>query len=171
MVRLAVVSDTHGSLENLSRLQKDLGEVDWLLHAGDHYRDAARAGADLGLPKERVIAVAGNCDFGQGGPPEQLLEVEGVRILLTHGHLYGVKRDLQRIWYRARELGARAVLFGHSHVPVLRWEGDVLLFNPGSLSLPRWPSHPPSCGLLEVEAGRLTARHLWMDKRAAARRN
>lgn len=161
-MRIAVVSDTHGHLENLSRVREQLGKVDWLLHAGDHFRDAPAAAEMLGLPPERVVAVVGNCDYPMTQPAEHVLDFDGVRMLLTHGHLYGVKRSPQRIWLRGRELGVAAVVFGHTHIAVCDQDAGVLLFNPGSLSAPRRRSTPPSCGLLEIIEGRLTARHIWV---------
>jgi uncharacterized protein len=161
MVRVAVVSDTHGNLSNVAQARAQLGPVDWLLHAGDFHRDAAAIGRSLGLDPGRVIAVVGNCDAPLSEPAQEVLEIGGVQILLTHGHHYGVKSTLNRIYYRARELGVRAAIFGHSHVPVNGVEGGVLLFNPGSLTAPHFPHDPPSCGLLEIEHGQIVGRHIF----------
>jgi uncharacterized protein len=158
MVRVAVISDTHGDLYNLDQAKTLLGQVDWLLHAGDYIRDAAPAAQQLGVPPERVRAVVGNCDYHLVEPAIDLIEIEGVRILLTHGHHYGVKHTLDRIYYKARESKARVVVFGHSHVALSAEDSGILLFNPGSLSQPKQPGTPPSCGLLELEAGGVISR-------------
>lgn len=162
MVRVAVISDSHGNFRHLGVLRSKLGgRLDWLLHAGDHMRDAERIGVNLGVDPSRIRAVVGNCDYPAREPAQELLEIGGVKILLTHGHLYGVKDTLDRIYYRAEELGARVAVFGHSHIPVSVEEGGILLFNPGSISSPRLAGDSPSCGLLEIDHGVVTARHLF----------
>jgi len=50
--------------------------------------------------------------------------------------------------YRAEEVGANVVLFGHSHVPLCTEERGVLFLNPGSLQLPRG-YHQPTYACLE----------------------
>jgi len=162
MVRIAVVSDSHGKFRNLGQARTGLGgRLDWLLHAGDHITDAARIGVNLGVDPSRVRAVAGNCDYPATKPEELLVEIDGVKLYMVHGHNHGVKGNLQRLHYRAQEVGARVVIFGHSHVPTLADIGGVMLFNPGSLSEPRRPGDPPSCGLLEIENGIVSARHIF----------
>jgi len=61
----------------------------------------------------------------------------------------------------AREAGASACLFGHTHVPHKSYSEGLLVLNPGSLSRPRngWG---PSFALLtvpEVGDGRIEATH------------
>jgi putative phosphoesterase len=160
MVRVAVISDTHGDLHNLGKAKALLGSVDWLLHAGDYIRDAAPTARLLGVPPERVRAVVGNCDYHLIEPALEIIELEGVRLLLTHGHHFGVKHTLDRIYYKAVESKARVAVFGHSHVAISAEDSGVLLFNPGSLSQPRHPADPPSCGLLELSAGGVVSRIL-----------
>jgi putative phosphoesterase len=161
MVRVAVVSDTHGDLRHLDGVKQQLGQVDWLLHAGDHFADVSRVAAGLGVPIEQVRAVVGNCDFPASEPALEILELAGVRILLVHGHQFRVKSTVERILSRAQAEGARVAIFGHSHVALDVDAGGVLLFNPGSLSLPNGSARP-SCGLLELDAGAvLSARHIF----------
>lgn len=162
MLRLLVVSDTHGDIRNLEVLRPLLGQIDWLLHAGDHLQDAAPMAASLGVAADRVRAVIGNCDFPLREPVRELLELDGVRILLVHGHLHGVKSRYDRILYGAREAAARVVVFGHSHMPLLQDEAGVLLLNPGSLSQPRLATDRPSCAIIEIERGQISARHLFV---------
>ncbi|HLN62988.1 MAG TPA: metallophosphoesterase [Symbiobacteriaceae bacterium] len=160
MVRVAVISDTHGDLSRLDRARDLLGPVDWLIHAGDYYRDAQPVAERLGVPPERVRAVVGNCDYHLVEPALDLFEIEGVTVLLTHGHHYGVKHTLDRIYYKAREARVRVAVFGHSHVAVNAEDGGILLLNPGSLSQPRLAGDLPSCALLEVNGGLVTAKIL-----------
>lgn len=160
MTRIAVVSDSHGDFRSVGKLRAQIGRVDWLIHAGDHIYDAPRLANNLGVDPSRVRAVAGNCDHPARDPVHQLLDVDGVRILITHGHHHGVKESLQRVLYRGAEDGARIVVFGHSHVPVCVEERGILLFNPGSLSQPRIADDPPSAGLIEIHEGEISAKLL-----------
>ncbi|MEI3524175.1 MAG: metallophosphoesterase family protein [Anaerotignum sp.] len=51
------------------------------------------------------------------------------------------------ISYWAEEQGADVVLFGHTHRPVYDDRGRVMLFNPGSISMPRGGTPPTSAFL------------------------
>lgn len=163
-MRILVISDTHGNLRPLRALA-DGGPYDYLLHAGDYLADLAPCADLAGVPPERCRGVAGNCDYPVEQPAEAVLELGGARILLAHGHQYGVKRDVQRIYYRAAELGCQAAVFGHSHVPLCAREGGILLFNPGSPGRPRLPGAPGSYGLLTVADGQVTGQHVWIQAR------
>ena len=76
--------------------------------------------------------MAGNCDFGALEPLDGLAAFDGVVVFYTHGHMYGVKYDLDTLSDAAAARGANVALFGHTHVPVAEQRGDVFLFNPGS---------------------------------------
>ncbi len=158
MIRIAVISDTHGDFRNVGRVRAQLGGVDWLLHGGDHFHDAPRLAVNLGVDPSRVRAVAGNCDDPVREPTQQVLELEGIKILLTHGHHEGVKHGFQQIYRRAVEAGARVVIFGHNHIALNDDDGRVLMLNPGSLTLPYVSTDRPSCALLEIREGRVAAR-------------
>lgn len=55
-----------------------------------------------------------------------------MRIFVTHGHLYGVKRDLTALAGAAKDAGARLALFGHTHIQHLEERGGITLLNPGT---------------------------------------
>jgi len=167
-MRIAVVSDTHGCFAEAEEALAALKPLDILLFAGDHFRDPW---AWARREKIEVVAVVGNCDIGVQGPEEELLDLGGVRILLTHGHRYGVKWGLERLYFRGLEAGVKAVVFGHTHVPTATYgEGGLLLFNPGSASRPRG-GHACTVGLLEVESGFITPRLYKIQELAAKCKN
>ena len=107
-----------------------------------------------GVPlPERLVSVARESDFvfflgdGLGGlreiacdsypaPEERVLDIENVRVLLTHGHLYRVKTDLLNLTLRAEELGCSLAFFGHTHLAEEVKADGVTLVNPGSLAYP-----------------------------------
>lgn len=169
MLRVGVVSDSHRRFGLVASMRAQCGRLDWLLHAGDHLTDAPRIAAALGVDADRVRAVAGNCDFPATEPAELLLELGGVKVLMVHGHQHGVKAGPQRLFYRAREVGARVAVFGHSHIPFLEDVDGVLLLNPGSLSMPRRPQDPPSCAVLEIADGAVRAYHVFLGGETAFR--
>lgn len=150
--RILVLSDTHGAKAPLRSLVLR-EQPDKIFHLGDNTGDALYL-ADLGLAP--VEGVRGNCDYGSDFAGSRLVRVGGHLIMLTHGHLFGVKTGLHRLYYSAQEAGAEAVLFGHTHVPHMEWEGGLLLFNPGSLGEPRLG--PSSYGILTVSAAGIQPR-------------
>jgi len=143
---VVVFSDSHGRLEFVLKALKEAGRVDLVLHAGDLYRDAIGLAAETGLP---VKAVLGNCDRLVEGPVEELIDLAGRRILLVHGHIGWNGHWQSKIVERAREIGAEAVVFGHTHIAEIVKEDGVLLFNPGSIAKPRDQARP-SYGILEI---------------------
>lgn len=133
-MRIGVLSDSHGNLRRAEQAVAEMGAVDLLIHAGDFYYDALRLGEIFGL---EVKAVVGNCDRNVPGPVEELLEIHGHQIYLTHGHLYGVKYDLMRLYCRTLEVGAEIVIFGHTHIAQSEKIRGIYFLNPGSVAWPR----------------------------------
>ncbi|AIS51803.1 phosphoesterase [Thermoanaerobacter kivui] len=131
---LAVVSDTHGMLTLVRKKMRELKGIDYIIHLGDNASDVIQLSQEFGIPLEYV---KGNCDFPTKDELEKIIEIEGKKILLTHGHRYYVKYEYQTILEKGRELGVDAVFFGHTHIPMISRHQDILLLNPGSPSLPR----------------------------------
>jgi putative phosphoesterase len=85
--------------------------------------------------------------------PEQLCyPVGGVKLFMTHGHNQKVKATLALLKKEAKEMGAQAALFGHTHSAYCCQEDGLWLLNPGSCG-----SYGGSVGLIETENGQITA--------------
>lgn len=132
MIRLGVVSDSHGRPQWLARYLAlcKRERYDAVFHLGDHDSDARWLEKELGRP---VLSVAGNCDGMSQGPRMLIQQYGGHRILAVHGHMQGVKYGYRELSDAAREQGADVALFGHTHCPYVGWEDGVLLINPGAL--------------------------------------
>ena len=171
--RILVVSDSHGKYEALENIVLRYGkDCDALVHCGDGNADltalirksAVDKTIDEALPP--VIAfVRGNCDepyYNLGNlspkktifkrpelinPQTQLLTVNGIQILIAHGHSYGV--SFERMGLEAKILGCKVVLYGHTHVSSDNTINDIRFINPGSCSFPR-DNHNPSFAILTV---------------------
>jgi hypothetical protein len=129
-MRILVLSDSHGNFP-LALKACDMAETfDILVHLGDGGEDAALLSCAL---EAEVIHIAGNCDIGSAAPRELLWECEGKRVLLVHGDAYGVKYGLGKLEKRAGEVGADAVLFGHTHRATVTTLSGILAVNPGTL--------------------------------------
>ena len=131
---IAVISDTHRVNKYINLAKNVIKDADILIHLGDNIEDVdiLKDGFD-----GEVYAVAGNCDFSAKYPKEGMIEINGRKIFYTHGDLYGVKSTINNIYYRGRELGADVVAFGHTHEHGIERTEDLILMNPGSVSLPR----------------------------------
>ena len=113
MTKLLVLSDSHGGRAAIERvLMKESKSIDALIFLGDGLRDLELA---LTLcPKLRAYSVAGNCDYGALEPTDGLAAFDGVVIFYTHGHMYGVKYDLDTL---ADAASARGAVRSHTHPP------------------------------------------------------
>lgn len=130
-MRAGVLSDTHGDLEIAKVALTQMGKIDLLLHAGDHYRDALALAKTVPVP---VHAVVGNCDWDFMKPVDVLLEIDNQKIWLTHGHKYGVKSANNKLLTEAIKNKIDIVVYGHTHIPIAEFRQGVLLFNPGSVA-------------------------------------
>lgn len=123
-----VISDTHGNIGAIEKITLLIKENDYLFHLGDFNKDILVFNHEFG---SKIHAVLGNCD---GGGEDIVLEIEGVKILLTHGDRYGVKQGLMRLKLRAEELGATAVFYGHTHQPKIDNDNGIIFVNPGCMT-------------------------------------
>ncbi|MBI5014789.1 MAG: metallophosphoesterase family protein [Deltaproteobacteria bacterium] len=140
---VGLLSDTHGLLrpEALAALKG----AAHLVHAGDVGTPELLAALRALAP---VTAVRGNTDaapWARDLPTETLVEVRGVWIAVVH--------DLSTLRLDPRAAGASAVVFGHSHRPLVEDRGGILYVNPGAAG-PRRFGFPVSVGRLRIAGGR-----------------
>jgi uncharacterized protein len=158
-VRIAAVADTHGRPHpDLGARLAEIGPAH-ILHAGDVGDVAVLRALEAHAP---VTAVRGNIDDREL-PDIVTIDVrseDGVRfkILLTHIAVYGprIRADVART---ARAEDASLVVCGHSHVPFAAREGDITVFNPGSVG-PRRFHLPIVLGVIDVHAKGIGVRHV-----------
>jgi putative phosphoesterase len=152
-MKILVISDTHGDInkaEEAVRLNKEIGLI---IHLGDYFRDAQKLSSIF--PNIPIEYIYGNSDFMINDvPAEKLLEINGKRIFITHGHRYSVKWDYDKLYKKAEEMNADILLFGHTHIPDLVEKGSLYVVNPGSTSDPREDSDE-SYAIIEIEDGKV----------------
>ena len=152
---ILVLSDSHGAVAPMVRAV-ELAKPDLILHLGDCWRDGEQLHARFpDIPLEQV---PGNCDFRPGEPAERLLVLEGKRVLLCHGHTYGVKTSLLAAGFAAEERQLDLFLFGHTHRPLVDRRGRTLFLNPGSIGRPPHPTN----ATVTIRDGQLDGRTWWL---------
>lgn len=152
-MKIVVLSDSHGYPARLCRVLSMHRDADLVCFLGDGLSDLAGLEARYDIP---IYAVRGNCDgFGlsDATPEQRVIEREGHRLLLTHGHRLGAKGGDGGLIASAKSEGCDIVLFGHTHLPRETYvpEFGIYLFNPGSIGHPR--EGAPSYGLLMLSGG------------------
>lgn len=160
-MKLFFLSDVHGSLAGLNRALEAFERegADTLVSLGDllyhgprnplpeDYRPKEVA-ERLNAYKERFVAVRGNCDSEVdqmliGFPmlaEYAMLFHEKRRIYATHGHHHHID-DLPPL------AAGDIFIQGHTHVPVAEKRGEIIVLNPGSVSLPK-ENYPASYGVM-----------------------
>lgn len=129
-LKLLVFSDSHGNVANMADVVR-LERPDRILHLGDLVRDAEELSRQY--PHIPLTCVPGNCDGRRPDlPEERVFELDGVRLLMTHGHIYQVKMGRGAAVRAAREAGAGILLFGHTHEACCEYERGLWIVNPGS---------------------------------------
>ena len=134
--------------------------ADLILHAGDF--SAAPVLDDLRALGPPVAGVHGNIDSADLRrllPERQVVDAGDVRIGLIHdaGPRHG---RLERM--RTAFPECRAVVFGHSHIPLHEEEDGFHIFNPGSpTDRRRQPRH--SMGIARVEERTVGFEHIFLD--------
>ncbi len=171
MTTLGVISDTHipdraRSLPPWAIPAFREAGVDAILHTGDVCIPAV---LDQLAEVAPVYAVRGNRDIWKLWrlPSTRMLEFEGVKVGLAHGHgnlldylldkvytlIYGLhpERYLRRAMQELPQ--AQVIVFGHTHIPVNERIDGRLCFNPGSACCPHKKYPNPSLGLIHIQDG------------------
>ena len=158
-MKILVLSDSHSSL-GFMRACVTRVSPDVIVHLGDHYDDGTALAEEN--PHIRFYQVPGNCDrfLAAGWQPETLCcSLGGVMCYMTHGHIHSVKSGESRLLTAARGAGAKVVMYGHTHEPICRYEGEILVLNPGSCR-----GYSGSAGLLEIQDNAISScRILWQE--------
>lgn len=171
---LLILSDSHGRPDRVAEAIKRV-KPDGILFAGDGLRDLAYIDLPASTGACPLWVVKGNCDWMISpvvvgdtvleAEDEELITVEGIRILLMHGHRYGVKGGLGSAIARAVSRDADVLVFGHTHMPAeLHLSPDracdvsvkkpLTVFNPGSLG-----DRGASFGTLTIWDGQMLFGH------------
>ncbi|MCR4743179.1 MAG: YfcE family phosphodiesterase [Treponema sp.] len=152
--RLLISSDSHGDYKILQSIIRQFGpDCDAFIFCGDGAGDiaklleSARGDGDLAKAIPPVMAfVRGNCDPDLYPlsdakylkfPDYQTLNVNGQKILITHGHNAGVNFGLQNLAYSMQLQESKLAFYGHTHIARQDNFGEYKIVNPGSCSKPR----------------------------------
>ena len=136
-MKCLIFSDSHGDSRNMREALARNPDAEVVFFLGDGLYDADTV--SVGDLTRAWLTVAGNCDIdrtfrGTHAVKTDAINLEGHRIVFTHGDLYGAKYGLGGLIRLAGERAASVVLFGHTHTPCETYENGVYLFNPGSIS-------------------------------------
>lgn len=132
-MRILVFSDSHGSTSGMRDALVDHPEADMIIHLGDGERDLGNLSEFIG--NRRVVQVCGNCDYYSQLPQNEMVEVMGRKIFCSHGHTEFVKHGTQYFMEKAKSLGARIALYGHTHESVTAYDDGLYVMNPGSIRM------------------------------------
>ena len=148
-MKILFMSDIHGIVDNLSKLDKIIEEerIDKLVVLGDLYYtgfnhidkkvDVFGVREFLSKYKNILTCMRGNCDSDvdiEKSPfpildDVSLINVDDIDIYITHGNRYR---------YQKNDTFENGVLiYGHEHIPYIQKDTDIIYINTGSVSLPR----------------------------------
>ena len=150
MKKILVLSDSHSYFDKVLKIfEKEKPDI--VIGAGDGIKDIEEL--SYIYPKAEYYMVKGNCDyFDRSHNEENLFEIDNIKIFLTHGHLYGVKRSLSSIKEIGKKLNVSLIVFGHTHKPYIEKDGDITLFNPGATEDARY-------GIIILDKGNIELIH------------
>lgn len=150
-MKIGIVGDTHGSRPAIRQILHATPPVEYWFHTGDYSQDGRFLVAESNLP---LLAVSGNTDPSEGKAKlDEFITLEGKRIWLTHGHRYLTTYHEDELAWWGKKLEADIVIFGHTHIPLVKWFGNTLLINPGSPAQPR-SEMGPTFAVLTLHEGK-----------------
>ena len=154
-MKIVVFSDSHSDIESMKKIV-DKEKPNMIFHLGDCIEDA------LALQKYTkdilVEFVQGNTDYRYNYDKKIVLEIEGKKIFLTHGHKYHVKRGVSNILKKGIDKKVDITLFGHTHIPYLNYKNKMWLMNPGSINRYYFKGKNCSYGIIKIKNSKITCK-------------
>lgn len=145
-MKILVLSDSHRSMAGIYSAI-DTVQPDHVIHLGDLMEDAEYTVQVY--PTLPICMVPGNCDGWTNADCVKQIKLGGQSILLSHGHLWGVKSGYDQALAQARAAKADILLFGHTHQALCcQMEDGLWVLNPGSSR--------STYGLITLEEGKVS---------------
>jgi putative phosphoesterase len=151
-IRIGLISDTHDLVR--PEAKRALAGVERIIHAGDICSAAVLAELGEIAP---VTAVRGNNDRGAWAHAIPLTQSITIGTVLVH-----VIHNIDELEQDPATAGFHAVVYGHSHRPLVERRHGVLFVNPGSAG-PRRFTLPVSVGVIEIANGMIAAKLYRLD--------
>ncbi|MXX53539.1 MAG: YfcE family phosphodiesterase [Dehalococcoidia bacterium] len=154
---IAIISDTHFNRwdEVHPKIREAVSEADIAVHCGDIVRQDVVDG--MRREARRAVIVHGNSDppdLRESLPYTEVIEVEGVRLGVTHPAWGGPEFPLEELLPDFSE-PVDAILFGHLHETINETRDGILFLNPGQA----YKSFmvPATIAMLTVSNGKMSA--------------
>ena len=155
-MKIGVLSDSHHEhdniLEAIAFLKKRGTKL--LIHLGDDYNDMD------GIADENTIRVPGlYCDayLKTYVPNRRIEDIEGWKVLITHtpeSTLDDLPDDTHpEDLVKNQEIDI--MLYGHTHIPEIKMENDIVYINPGHLRKEDKKGNPATFALIDISEHKL----------------
>lgn len=132
--RILIMSDSHQRIENALRAIEQAGEIDLMIHAGDVGMDYL---ALSNACRVYNYIIQGNNDIYYPLPKHAIFQLGKYNVYVNHGHRLGVDYGTNSLEYKALEYGCNIAIYGHTHKPYFHKDDEMMVLNPGSITLPR----------------------------------
>ncbi|MGO4948716.1 metallophosphoesterase family protein [Paenibacillus sp. DRB1-1] len=165
-MKIIVLSDTHMPYRSKtlpSRLVQELKGSDLILHAGDWTDWFVYERLAEFAPVQGIAGNNDGMDIVERLGYQRIVDVEGKRIGMVHGHGWrGSTENIALNTFKGEMLDC--LIYGHSHIPVVKTIDGQLVLNPGSPTDKRGEDEY-SFIVLTIEAGQMEAQLvLYPDK-------
>ncbi len=154
-MKLLLISDVHGDFQTMEKIIEANQDADFKFFMGDFQTNKY---AEQELANKFDFVVMGNNDHPGISDKELLVELDGIKIYMTHGDRFFTFKEYvskDKLAKVAEQHGATLALHGHDHKASISQHGSVTVFNPGSPSYPRFGSKA-SYGIIEIDNGEIT---------------
>ncbi len=130
MIRVVLLTDSHGAFTDVYNII-EREKPDKIIFTGDgisQIKELSYVFSDVDFHM-----VKGNCDIFERERNEiEIFDLAGKKVMITHGHLFGVKRKMELLERVAEENGVNIVCFGHTHKEYELEKNKIIYFNPGA---------------------------------------
>lgn len=125
MTKIIVLSDSHGNKKGLENLLSST-KYDYVFFLGDGLADFQN------LDDVNIKKVCGNCDYFSQEAITRYENVEGFKIMLTHGHDFKSKFTKALMLENAKNNSCDIVCSGHTHKQGYEYIDGILFLNGGA---------------------------------------
>jgi putative phosphoesterase len=165
-MNIVVLSDTHMPRKAKGlplELVRSLEKADQILHLGDWQTLEVYNELNIYAPVEDVAGNVDGEDIIERFGYKKTLTFKGYTFGIIHGHQGKGRTTEDRAVNAFAKEDIDVILFGHSHIPLLKKEDSYVLFNPGSPTDKR-RQRMYSFGIIEI-SDRLNIQHIfYLDK-------